>query len=76
MTNLSTFLSIPMSILTTEQYLQDADCPELCDNDAFTIIDCKDADEDFDEEWDDMLSRAFKSDMPFDVAMGMYLSDY
>ena len=47
-----------MSILTTEQYLQDADCPELCDNDAFTIIDCKDADYDDDDEvtsyWEDL----------------------
>lgn len=25
-------------------YLADQDCPELCNNDAFTFIDCKDAD--------------------------------
>ena len=24
--------------LTIEQYLEDADCPELCNNDSFTLI--------------------------------------
>jgi hypothetical protein len=29
-------------ILTIDQFLEDIDCPELCNNDAFTLID-KDA---------------------------------
>lgn len=49
-----------MSIIQMSDYLADKDCPELCNNDAFTFIDITDADMDaeeyswylaYDEDW-------------------------
>lgn len=50
-----------MSIIQMSDYLADQDCPELCNNDAFTFTELKDADMDpeeyswylaYDEDWD------------------------
>ena len=45
-----------MSILTTEQYLADADSPELCNNANFTLIPPKDANDLSPEEYSTYLA--------------------
>ena len=45
-----------MSFLTIEQYLDDADCPELCNNANFTIIRPKDVNDYTPEEYSTYLA--------------------
>jgi len=57
-----------MSVISFEDYMNDKDCPELCNNDSFTLI------EEEDGEWEQMLNDAKDYaeayGLPFDHVMG------
>ena len=59
-----------MSVISLTDFQADETCSELHTHDGYS--DCYTED----DEWDEMLSRAFDSDYDFDHAMGMMLADY